>query len=76
MLHQYGRNTDGLEDWFAMGGNFVDKQSPQFILELLSDTNGENDTIHRGELLGILRMMEKLHAPVKFANHHITPVCY
>lgn len=61
-----------------MAGGLVDggtPRSPHFLLEMISDINGENDTITRGELLCILRMMERILGAVNFVSHMITPVC-
>lgn len=42
---------------------------------MISDTDGDNATVTRGELLCILRVMEKMHYHETSFEHLITPVC-
>ena len=63
-------------EWFARGIGFVRKSPlPHFMSLMVSDIDGDDDKITRGELLCILRIIERLLVTVKFVKHMITPVC-
>lgn len=65
-LHEY--NGLSTVEWFPVACAFLGEDnsphSAHFMIKMLSDAKGENDKITRGELLCILRVMERLiHSP-------------
>lgn len=61
-----------------MGASPVDSGTPtlpHFMIGMISDINGEDDKITRGELLCLLRVMEKLLVVAGFVEYMITLVC-
>ncbi|RJE24325.1 hypothetical protein PHISCL_03330 [Aspergillus sclerotialis] len=74
LLEYYPANSG---EWFAVGAALLhggDPQYPHFMVKMLSGVNGEDDKMTRGELLCIIRIMERLLGAVKFIGHLITPV--
>lgn len=64
-------------EWFAVGAALLhggDPQYPHFMVKMLSGVNGEDGKMTRGELLCIIRIMERLLGAVKFIRHLVTPV--
>lgn len=55
---------------------FRESSLPHFMSLMVSNTNGVDNKITRGELLCILRIIERLLVTVKFVKHMITPVCF
>lgn len=70
-------NGPATVEWFALGTGLVrEGPLPHFMSLMVSDIDGDDDKITRGELLCILRIMERLLVTVKFVKHMITPVCF